>query len=123
VFAAEPAVLVHFKSVRIVLLVFRCIVISLLALAASQCDSDSHLKHSYANSLNFRIKKNARKAIKMISYRYPKVKYQYKKSQNSVTASPHNDMLWEDLLNAGAIIGSPESGRAMYGPGRTLSAA
>jgi len=86
VFAAEPAVLVHFKPVRIILLVFGCIVISLLALAASQCDSDSHFKHSHANSLNFRIKKNARKAIKMISYRQFKVKYYNKKTKiQSVT--------------------------------------
>ena len=41
-FAAETAVLVHFKSVRIILLVFVCVIISLLALGACQCDLDSH---------------------------------------------------------------------------------
>jgi hypothetical protein len=40
--AAERAVLVHFKSVGIVLLVFHRIVISLLALAAGKGDSFSH---------------------------------------------------------------------------------
>jgi len=53
VFAAEPAVLVHFKSVRIVLLILRGVVVSLLALTASQGDSDSHLEHSYCQLLIF----------------------------------------------------------------------
>jgi hypothetical protein len=40
--AAEFAVLVHFKSVGVVLLVLHRIVVSLLALAARQCDLNSH---------------------------------------------------------------------------------
>ena len=41
VLAAEPAELIHLKSVRVILLVFLCVVISLLALAANQSDLDS----------------------------------------------------------------------------------
>ena len=40
--AAEFAVLVHFKSVGVILLVFLCVVVSLLALSARKCDFDSH---------------------------------------------------------------------------------
>ena len=42
-FLAETAVLAHFKSVRVILLVFHCVVVALFALAARQCDSDSHI--------------------------------------------------------------------------------
>ena len=42
VLAAETAVLFHFKSVRIVLLVFLCVIISLLAFSAGECNFDSH---------------------------------------------------------------------------------
>ena len=41
VLAAEFAILVHLKSVRIVLLVLGCVVISLLALGADQSNLDS----------------------------------------------------------------------------------
>jgi hypothetical protein len=43
VFATETAVLVHLKSVWIVLLVFLCVIISLFAFRANQCNFDSHL--------------------------------------------------------------------------------
>jgi len=39
---AEAAILVHFQSVRIVLLVFHCVVVALLAFRASQSDFHSH---------------------------------------------------------------------------------
>jgi hypothetical protein len=39
---AELAVLVHFQSVGVVLLVLHCVVISLFALSASQRNLDSH---------------------------------------------------------------------------------
>ena len=39
----ETAKLVHFKSVRVVFLVFLCVVISLLALSARQRNLDSHI--------------------------------------------------------------------------------
>jgi hypothetical protein len=42
VLAAELAVLVHFKPVRVVFLVLLCVVIALLALCARQCNLDSH---------------------------------------------------------------------------------
>ena len=42
VLAAETAVLFHLKSVRIVLLVFLCVIISLLALGACEGNFDSH---------------------------------------------------------------------------------
>ncbi len=40
--AAEFAVLVHFKSVGVILLVLLCVVVSLLAFRASKCNLDSH---------------------------------------------------------------------------------
>ena len=43
VLSAKTAVLVHFKSVGAVLLVLGCIVISLLALGACQCDFCLHI--------------------------------------------------------------------------------
>ena len=42
VFAAEAAVLVHFKSVRITLLVFLSVIVSLLAFRAGERNLDSH---------------------------------------------------------------------------------
>ena len=42
VFSAETAILIHFKSVGIVFLVFLSIVISLFALTANHCDFYSH---------------------------------------------------------------------------------
>ena len=46
-FTTETAVLVHFKSVGIILLVLHSVVVSLLAFAARKCDSNSiSLSHS-----------------------------------------------------------------------------
>ena len=42
VFLAEAAVLVHLKSVGVVLFVFHRVVVSLLALGAGKCDFYSH---------------------------------------------------------------------------------
>ena len=42
VFAAETTILVHLESVRIVLLVFHCVVVALLALSAGECNFYSH---------------------------------------------------------------------------------
>ena len=53
--AAEFAVLVHLKSVGVVLFVFLCVVVSLLALAARQCNLNSHFGTSwldYAGNLS-----------------------------------------------------------------------
>jgi hypothetical protein len=47
VFAAEPAILVHLKLVRGVFLVFCCIVVSLLAFVASECDFNPHRGTSF----------------------------------------------------------------------------
>ena len=44
VLLAETAVLVHFKTIGIVLLVLLGIVVSLLALAANHCNLDSHFR-------------------------------------------------------------------------------
>ncbi len=52
--AAEFAVLVHFKSVGVILLVFLCVVVSLLAFAARQCDFNSHFGTS---RLDYAVKK------------------------------------------------------------------
>ena len=40
--SAEPAILLHFQSVGVVLLVLHRVVVSLLALVASERDLDSH---------------------------------------------------------------------------------
>ena len=40
--SAEPAILVHFKSVSVVFLVFHCVVVALLAFCASECNFYSH---------------------------------------------------------------------------------
>ena len=40
--AAETAILVHFKSVRIVLLVFDCVIVALLTFSAGKSDFNSH---------------------------------------------------------------------------------
>jgi len=45
---AESAVLIHFKSVRTVLLVLHGVVISLLTFCTSQCDFNSHFFHPFA---------------------------------------------------------------------------
>ena len=42
VLSAEPAILVHFKSVRVIFLVFHCVVVALLAFCASECNFYSH---------------------------------------------------------------------------------
>ena len=42
VLAAELAVFLHFKSVRIVLFVFGCVIVSLLAFCAGESDFDAH---------------------------------------------------------------------------------
>ena len=41
--AAEFTVLVHFKSVRVILLILDRVVISLLTFTASECDFYSHI--------------------------------------------------------------------------------
>ena len=45
VLSAESAVLLHFETVGIVLLVLHCVVVSLLALGASQSDFNAHKRH------------------------------------------------------------------------------
>ena len=45
VFLTELAILIQLKSVRVILLVFLCVVVSLFAFAASECDSDAHCRH------------------------------------------------------------------------------
>ncbi len=42
VLPAESAELIHLKSVRVVFLVFHCVVIALFALCACQCHFNSH---------------------------------------------------------------------------------
>ncbi len=49
VFTAEPAKLLEFKTIRIILLVFCRVVISLLAFAANECYFHSHSVHLPVN--------------------------------------------------------------------------
>ncbi len=51
---AETAILIHFKSVRIVFLVLDSVVIALLAFSAGQCDLDSHFGTS-VYGINFAL--------------------------------------------------------------------
>ena len=45
VFLAEPAVLCHFKPVRVVFLVLHGVVVALFALCTRQCNFYSHFRH------------------------------------------------------------------------------
>jgi len=58
VLSAEPAVLVHFKPVRIVLLVFHRVVVALFALCACKCDFNSHNGTSRFTEIFFLFPKN-----------------------------------------------------------------
>ena len=63
--AAETAVLFHFKSVRIILLIFLCVIIPLLAIGTSECNFDSHLsappnRNSGYDPVNTSLRKGAR---------------------------------------------------------------
>ena len=42
VLPAKAAILIHLQAIGVIFLVFESIVIALLALAAGQCDFDSH---------------------------------------------------------------------------------
>ena len=53
VLTAEAAVLVHFQSVRIVLLVLHGVVVALLALGAGQGNFDSHFGTSHSLKAGF----------------------------------------------------------------------
>ena len=55
VLAAEAAVLVHLKSVRVVLLVLLCVIVSLLALGAYQSNFDSCIISHFVRHLLFQI--------------------------------------------------------------------
>ena len=55
VFPAEPAVFIHLKPVGIVLLVFLCVVVSLLALSAGQNNLDSHLSAPPVSRKKFEV--------------------------------------------------------------------
>jgi hypothetical protein len=44
VFAAELAVFIHLKPVRVILFVFLGVIVALLAFCASECDFHSHFK-------------------------------------------------------------------------------
>ena len=71
VLAAEFAILVHLKSVRIVLLVFGCVIISLLALGADQSNFDSCvISHSLVPPmLKLRLRPCADKGLPRTSLR------------------------------------------------------
>ncbi len=86
---AEPTIFSHFKSVGIVLFVFHCIIVSLLALSTSQCNFYSHLSHLQGLSKNqiylkynfishFHIKKKTySETINNLTYIFVKVKVFY----------------------------------------------
>ena len=45
VLLAESAILLHLETIRVILLVLHGVVVSLLALRASQSDFDAHVRH------------------------------------------------------------------------------
>ena len=45
VLLAESAILLHFETIGVILLVFHGVVVSLLALGASQSDFNAHKRH------------------------------------------------------------------------------
>ena len=49
VLLAESAILLHLETIGVVLLVFHAVVVSLLALRASQCDFHAHYRHLLKN--------------------------------------------------------------------------
>ena len=55
VFSAETAILVHFKSVGAVLLVFHSVVVALFAFGASECNFYSFTVSSHLRHLHFGI--------------------------------------------------------------------
>ena len=61
VLAAEAAVLVHLKSVGVVLLVLHGVVVALLALGAGQGNFDSHVGTSYSYKAGYCLPPSRRK--------------------------------------------------------------
>ena len=57
----EPTILVHFKPIRIVFLVFHCVVIALLAFSACKCDFNSHNGTSRFTEIFFAFTNSRRK--------------------------------------------------------------
>ena len=55
VLAAEPEVLLQFKSVRVILLVFLRVIVSLLALGAYQSDLDSCIISHISGTSHFKL--------------------------------------------------------------------
>lgn len=86
VLTAKPAVLAHFKPVRVVLLILHGIIVSLLAFCASHGYSNSHcgtplcLQHVY-----FLHKKKARKAIMSLTHPKADVKRSTENTSWSLT--------------------------------------
>ena len=55
VLAAEPAILLKLKSVRIILLVLLCVVVSLLTLGADQSNLDSYVISHFFGTSHFNL--------------------------------------------------------------------
>ena len=55
VLAAEPAILLKLKSVRIILLVLLCVVVSLLTLSADQSNLDSYIISHFFGTSHFKL--------------------------------------------------------------------
>ncbi len=64
-FFAEAAVLVHFKSVRVILLILHCVVVALLALSTSECNFNSHDGTSRFTEIKLASRFVARKAVSL----------------------------------------------------------
>ena len=86
VLLAESAILLHFETVRVVLLVFHGIVVSLLALGASQSDFNAHNGTSlkFASLYHFGYEKFSKRST---TFTAPKLKKAHKKSPFSQVES------------------------------------
>jgi len=65
VLSTEPTILVHFKPIGIVFLVFHCVVVALLAFCASECDFNSHNGTSRFTEIFFAFTRQAKPAVKV----------------------------------------------------------
>ena len=98
----EPTILVHFKPIRIVFLVFHCVVIALLAFSACKCDFNSHNGTSRFTEIFFAFTNSRRKP--------DTVKVNASLGFARIIAPVHNIMLWTKstctIYSQGIITGS-----------------
>ena len=101
VLSAESAVFVHFKTIRIVLLVFHCVIVSLLALCALQCDFCSHIinLHTVINISRLpRIKSHQKKTF--IHEVYINISHKLNNTYRSISNNSNYDAIDKNILGS-----------------------